>query len=137
MNKKIPTSHKAASYQAHRRDLIWQILVPIVVALLVVIATFVFVATGSSGTASLWADISMIWLLIPLLFIAFITLIILGGIIYGMAMLLKATPIYTQKLYRLIRLVTQKIENVADEIAKPILFVEGISAGIKRFFQQK
>lgn len=137
MKKTIPPSHKTASFQAHRRDFIWKILVPIVIALLVVIATSVFVATGNSGTASLWADISMIWLLIPLLFFSFIFLLILAGIIYGMAMLLKVTPIYTQKLYKLIRLLTQKIDTISDEIAKPIFFVEGISASIKRFFQQK
>ena len=137
MKKKTPPSHKTASYQAHRRDFIWQILVPIVIALLIMIAISIFVATGSKAAASLWADISMIWLLIPSLFLAFIFLIILGGIIYGMAMLLKATPIYSQKLYRLIRILTQKIENVADLTAKPIFFVEGISASIKRFFQQK
>lgn len=137
MKKTIPPSHKTASFQAHRQDFIWKILVPIVIALLVVIATSVFVATGNSGTASLWADISMIWLLIPLLFFSFIFLLILAGIIYGMAMLLKVTPIYTQKLYKLIRLLTQKIDTISDEIAKPIFFVEGISASIKRFFQQK
>jgi hypothetical protein len=137
MKKKTPSFHRTASYQAHRRGLIWQILIPIVIALLFVIATSVLVATGENETASLWADISMIWLLIPLLFFSSIFLIILAGIIYGMAMLLKATPIYTQKLYKLIRLLTQKIETVADEIAKPIFFVEGISASIKRFFQQK
>ena len=137
MKKNNQSSHKTESYQAHRRDFIWQILLPIVIALSVVIATSVLVITVENGMASLWADISIIWLLIPLLFFSSIFLLILGGIIYGMAMLLKVTPIYSQKLYRLIRLLTQKIENVADATAKPIFFVEGISASIRRFFQQK
>ena len=137
MKKNIPPFLKTASYKAHQRDLIWQILVPILIAALLVIATSVVVATGTNATASLWADISIIWLLIPLLFISFIFLLTLSGLIYGITMLLKATPIYTQKLYKFIRLVTQKIENVADATTKPIFFVEGISASIKRFFQHK
>jgi hypothetical protein len=85
----------------------------------------------------LWADISTIWLLIPLLIFVLITLVILGGIIYGMAKLLNITPVYTQKLYALIRLVTKKIENVADASAKPIFFFEELSASIKSIFGQK
>ena len=128
---------KTASYQAHKRDFIWQILVPMIVVLILVVIASVFTAMRPPGTASLWADISTIWLLIPLLIFALITLVILGGIIYGMAKLLSITPVYTQKLYVLIRLLTKKIEDMADASAKPIFFVEELSASIKSIFGQK
>ena len=131
------TSPKTASYQAHKRDFIWQILVPMIVVLILVVIASVFTAMRPPGTASLWADISTIWLLIPLLIFALITLVILGGIIYGMAKLLSITPVYTQKLYVLIRLLTKKIEDMADASAKPIFFVEELSASIKSIFGQK
>ncbi len=137
MKKTLPSFKKTVSYQAHRRDFIWQIIVPIMLALILVIAASVVAATSPAAAASLWADISIIWLLIPALFFAFILFIILGGLIYAMAMLLKVTPIYIHKLYGLIRLLTQKIENAADAIAKPIFFAEGISASIKKIFQLK
>lgn len=137
MNKNVDSSKETLSYQAHRRDFIWQILVPIIVALVLVIAASIAVATGTDASTSRWADVSTIWLLIPLLVFAFISLIILSGMIYGMAKLLKITPTYTQKLYALICLATEKIEDIADATAKPIFFVEGISASIKSLFQQK
>ncbi|MBT7190726.1 MAG: hypothetical protein HN916_11085 [Anaerolineae bacterium] len=137
MKKNLDPSKKTASYQAYRRDFLWQILVPMIIVLILVVIASVFTAIRPPGTASLWADISTIWLLIPLLIFVLITLVILGGIIYGMAKLLNITPVYTQKLYALIRLVTKKIENVADASAKPIFFFEELSASIKSIFGQK
>ena len=135
MKKTVAPSKKTLSYQAYKRDFLWQILVPIIVALILVIAASVAVATGSDASTSRWADISTIWIIIPLLFSALITLILLGGIIYGMAKLLDITPIYTQKLTALIRLAAEKIEGVADASTKPIFFVEELSAKIKSIFQ--
>ena len=137
MNKNSPPSKRTASYQAHKRDFIWQILAPIIVALILVIVASVAVAMGSDASTSRWADISTIWIIIPLLVSAFIFLIILGAVIYGMAKLLDITPIYTQKITALIYLAEQKIKNVADASAKPIFFVEELRVSIKSIFQQK
>ena len=137
MNKTLPPSQKRASYQAHRRDIRWQILAPMIVVLILIIAASVAVSASPAASASLWADVSTIWLLIPWLIFAFIMLLTLSGLIYGMAKLLQITPIYTEKLYHLIRLIGRKLEKVADSSTKPIFFVEEISAGIKSFFIQK
>ncbi|MCP4139508.1 MAG: hypothetical protein GY755_04310 [Chloroflexi bacterium] len=137
MKKNEPPYKKKASYQAHRRDFIWQILLPMLLVLVLVVIASVFTAMRPSATASLWADISTIWLLIPLLIFALITLVILAGLIYGMAKLLDITPFYTQKLYALICLLTEKIKNAADSSAKPIFFVEELSASIKSIFGRK
>ena len=137
MKKNLDPSKKAKSYQAHRRNFLWQILVPMLVVLILVVIASVFTAIRPPATASLWADISTIWVLIPLLIFALITLLILAGLIYGMAKLLNITPIYTQKLYLFIRRVTEKAANAADASAKPIFFVEELSASIRSIFKQK
>ena len=137
MKKNSLPSKRTASYQAHKRDYIWQILVPIITALILMIVASVSVAMGSDAYTSRWADISIIWIIIPLLLFAFLSLIVLIGLIYGMTILLNVTSIHTQKVYILIRLVAEKIESAADLSAQPIFFVEGISATIKKFFQQK
>ena len=137
MNKKLPFVKKTTSYKAYKRDFLWQILLPMIIILIMVIAASVFTAMRPPATASLWADISVIWLLIPVLFFALITLMILGGMVYGMAKLLDIIPTYTRKLYLLIRRATNKIEDIADASAKPIFFVEELSARIKSIFQQK
>ena len=137
MKKNVHPSRKTASYQAYKRDFLWQILVPIIIAFILVIAASVAVAVGSNASVSRWADISTIWILIPVMISAFIFLVILGAVIYGMAKLLDITPIYTQKLTGLIYFVEQKIKDVADASTKPIFFVGELAASIKSIFQQK
>ncbi len=135
MKTPLPLSRKTPSYQLHRRQFIWQILAPILIVAILVIAASVFAATRNENQASVWADISLIWLIIPAFFFALILFILLIGLIYAMAMLLKVTPTYTQQLQELIRLAAQKIESAADATAKPIFFLEGISASVRRFFR--
>ena len=137
MNTNTDLSKRTLSYQAHKRDFVWQILAPILIALILVVIASVAVTSGSDAYTSKWADISTIWIIIPLLFGALITLIVLGGIIYGMAKLLDITPIYTQKATALIRLVGAKIKSAADSSTEPIFFVEELSAKITAIFKQK
>ena len=137
MDKPIPTYQERESYKAHRRDYKRQILLPMIIVLILISIASVLTTMRPAATASLWADISVIWLLMPLLIFAFISMILMAGLVYGMAKLINITPIYTHKLYNLIRLLTQKIENAADASTKPIFFMEGISASIQSIFRQK
>ncbi len=137
MKKTLSPLKKRAAYKAHKRDLIWQIFIPTGLAVLIFIVASIGAATQSGATASLWADISTIWLLIPVMFFSLIFLFILVGVIIGLAKLLQITPEYTHKLYKLIRLAGEKIEGLADDTAKPIFLIKGISASVRRFFGQK
>ena len=138
MNKTTsPTQHNKEARQAHRRDLIWQILAPMGVIVVIFIVISVLTAMRPAATASLWADISLIWLLIPWLIVALLALVILGGLIYGMAKLLQIIPAYTKKLLDLIHLIQEKLKLAADASAKPIFFLEGIAAGFRNIFQKK
>jgi predicted PurR-regulated permease PerM len=137
MKKRSPLAKRTPSYQAHQRQFVWQILLPVLVAALLFIAGGVAAATRSAGTASRWADISLIWLLIPALIVALIVLVLLISLIYGLGLLLNITPEYTSRLRRYIYQAQRLIEKAADEAAQPVLFLEGVSAGIKRFFRHQ
>lgn len=138
MNKTTsPTQHNKEARQAHRRDLIWQIIVPMGIVAVIFIVISVLTAMRPETTASLWADISLIWLLIPWLIIALFTLVILGGLIYGMAKLLQIIPTYTKKLLDVIHFIQEKLKLAADASTKPVFFLEGIAASFRNIFQKK
>jgi ethanolamine transporter EutH len=132
MNKTSLSARKKLAQQAYRRDLKWQIIAPMVVVLILVIAASVAVAVAPAASASRWADVSTIWLLIPLMIFAFVALIIFIGLIYAMTKLLQITPVYTEKLYLLVRLLGLKAEKIADASTKPIFFVEGVAASVQQ-----
>ena len=137
MNKPVPPAKKTSSYRAYKRDLLWQIIVPMIVIALLFVAASVVTAMGEGGTLSQGADVSTIWLIIPLIIFAIINILILAGLVYGLAKLLDIIPTYTQKLQGYIRLIGEKIEAIADSAAKPIFTIQGFSASLRRIFRQK
>ena len=86
-----PTLH------AHKRQLAWQILVPLLVVMALAITAAVLISIGAASATQTWADVSTIWLILPMLFLALFVVILLGFLIYGIAKLLQATPRYAGK----------------------------------------
>ncbi|MEW6092435.1 MAG: hypothetical protein AB1531_00575, partial [Chloroflexota bacterium] len=68
----------------HKRQVLWQILVPFVLMAGLAIAAALLVALGGAARTSLWRDVSLIWLLAPALVLALILIIVLGMLIYGL-----------------------------------------------------
>ncbi len=137
MKAPLPPSKKTPSYRLHRRQFIGQILVPVLIAIALIVAAAVFAAIGGGDQASLWADISVIWLLIPMFFFALVFLVILLASIYALATLLKVTPTYTHKTQVLTRRVARKIRQGADAAVRPIFFVEGVAASLRALLGRK
>ena len=137
MKKRLPPEKRTVSYRAHKRANFWQIIFPMIVVFLLFVTVSVTVATRSNEVASQWADVSTVWLLIPVIIFAIIIMVIMGGLIYGLARLIDITPKGTQKLYGFIRLVGKKIESLADSAAKPVIKSGGFSASLRRAFRKK
>lgn len=137
MKKSSDPGKKTTSYHTHKRNVLWQILFPMIIVVALFVTASVFTALSPAEAASQWADVSTIWLLIPVIIFALVNLLILSGLIYGLAKLLDITPTYTQKLYSLICLVAKKIESFADSAAKPVFMIEGFSASLRRVFRKK
>lgn len=137
MKKPIPPAKKTSSYRAYKRQAFWQIIFPISVIVLVFVAVSVMTSTRGSETLLKWSSISTVWLSLPLIIFLLVNLLILAGLIYGMAKLLKVTPIYTQKLTGYIHLAREKIVAFADAVAKPVIKAEGFAASVRRLLGKK
>jgi len=137
MNKNFDSSKETVTYRAHKRNYMWQILMPILVASALVLFVAIAIATGTANSVSVWADISVIWIIIPLLIFALIILVLLVTLIYGMARLIDITPFYTQKATTQSRLMKEKVRGLADSSTKPVFIVEGFSAKISSIFKRK
>ena len=86
------------SYRRHRRQVAWQILVPIILAglLLIVAAYLVWVGTfQGNGDVATWAAISTIWLTLPVMFGALVLLVLFGGLAYLLGRAAGFIPPYT------------------------------------------
>jgi hypothetical protein len=137
--KAILPSHQHASYQAHRQQLLWQILLPIILAVLACLGliTLISLATfQSGGDVGRWAAISTIWILLPLLFAGVLLFLLLGSIIYLLARLLNLLPTYTALAQNYTFRGAARLRAISNAAVQPIFFLEGLNASIKAIFRR-
>jgi hypothetical protein len=140
VNKKLPIPRPdRESYLKHKRETNRQILLPVILSSLLIVALFVLVAYSTftpNGDVERWAAISTIWIVIPLMFSLLVVLALLVGMVYGMQRLLKTTPDYTGLAQEYVLMITTKIQWYAGEITSRVIrfraWVDTIQAFIKR-----
>ena len=128
------------SYKRHRKQLAWQVILPVVLAAIFIvglIVLIVFATFRDNGDVGRWAAISTIWIVIPIMVAGLILFIILGGIVYLLKYLLDIAPVYTGQAQDYAHLLAGYIKRMADTTVKPIFFVDGIGASINRFLGRK
>ena len=120
----------------HKRQVAWQILAPFLVMAVLIIAGAVLVTTGGAARASTWADVSVIWLLIPALLVAFVFLAVLVTILYGMGKMLQIIPHYTGKAQGIFSRISSGTRRVADGTTKPFFWFKEAGAVVKSIFRR-
>ncbi len=137
MAEQIQHPERHPSYQKHRSQFWTQIFLPVMLTALVVIAVAVLVgaaAFGAKGDSQRWAEVSTIWLVIPLMFFGLLFLVILIGLIYLLARALKLIPPYTGNAQTALYRVSGRTKRISDGATRPVFFVEEILASIKAIF---
>jgi hypothetical protein len=119
----------------HKRQIAWQILAPFLVMTALVIAVAALVVSGGASGTRAWADVSIIWILAPLLMFALLFVIVLGFLIYGIAKLTQVMPRYTGKAQHFFAQLSAGTRKVADGAAKPIVWIQQAGAVIKSIFK--
>ncbi len=132
-----PITHKF-----HRRETIWQIIVPLIVSISIILGLGIWaiVTVSQGGDVSQAADTSLIFLLIPVLILSLIPLVLLGGLVYGMVRVLTFLPPKFYLVQGLFLKVQERVKQGADIAAEPILRINSIGAGwqaIKRALRSK
>jgi hypothetical protein len=119
----------------HKRQFAWQILAPFLVMTALIIAAAVWVVSGGASGTRTWADVSIIWILAPLLIFALLFVIVLGLLIFGIAKLTQVTPRYTGKAQHFFALLSAGTRKIADGAAKPFVWYQQAGAIIKTIFK--
>ena len=127
-------------YKQHRKQLVSQIILPVVISALLIIGLIVLVNIATfrdNGDVGRWAAISTIWIVIPIMVAGLIFFIILGGIVYLLKYLLNIAPVYTGQAQEFVYKIAGYIRRLADAIVKPVIVIDGVGAGINRLLGRK
>jgi len=119
----------------HRREVFRQIFLPLIIAvvLLCVASGFVaYVGLAGTGDVSRWADISLIWLIVPAMVAALVFLALLVGLVAAVTWMLGALPPLARKVQDFMVRVDAAVRRGADAAASPFLRVRGMAAAWRR-----
>lgn len=122
--KKPTLNPKRPSYLKHKRETNLQILLPIVLTSLLMIALFaliVYATFAQNGEVEQWAAVSTIWLVLPLLLVLLVVFALIAGMVYGMQRLLKIAPDYTGLAQAYVQMITSKINHYNNELTNRIV----------------
>jgi hypothetical protein len=119
------------TYAVHRREVLWQIMVPFLVALFMILMLVILVilaAVKDVGDISRWADVSLIWIITPSMIISFFGLIFLVGSVYLITKLLAVLPSYARLSQDFLVLVQVRTRQLSDKAVEPFLKIHSLIA---------
>ncbi|MCS7010745.1 MAG: hypothetical protein N2049_04070 [Anaerolineales bacterium] len=119
------------SLRAHKRQRLWQIWLPMIALTVLILAAALLVTLGGAGQTRLWSDISLIWLMLPLLAFGLVGLGLSGLAIYGMARLLRATPRLTGKLQFFAGQANVGTRRLSDKAVQPFIWIRAAGAAVR------
>jgi hypothetical protein len=128
--KELP-ERNPVTYERHRKEVMWQILVPVLIGAVIVLALAILATTGTYAQVSKGVDVSVIWLITPLFIIALIFLLLLGAMIYAVMSLLGILPGYARLAQDYFDAFRVQAGIVSDKAVEPILRMESIKASLR------
>jgi hypothetical protein len=119
---------------AHRRDVLWQITLPLlagVLLILVAVGAIIFSTLQPVTDVGRWASVSLMWLILPALFFSLLFLAVLAGLVYAISFLLHLIPHYALLVQLFIERVKNKASQLLNLAVEPVLRINSIWAAIR------
>ncbi|GAP15234.1 hypothetical protein LARV_03018 [Longilinea arvoryzae] len=139
MEFKPVVNHSVRAQSQHRRQRFLQIWLPLGLAVTVVLggAVWAAVAAGSPGASlTKYADISAIWLILPLCLVGGLSFLLLGLMIYLTGRAYHGLPDLDRKVQAVFSRIESGVRRAADQSVRPIYTVNSWSASWKAFFDR-
>jgi len=133
-NRSIHLERNPKTHSEHKREVFWQITLPLVIGILVILAAvgaIIFSITQPVTDVGRWADVSLMWLILPSLFFALLFLILLAGLIYAISFLLRLVPRYALIIQLYFEQARSKVGQLMNLSTEPILRINSIWAAIR------
>ncbi len=116
-----------------RRDVAWQIALPLgVAALIVLVLAVLLILPVGAPVRSVWADISLIFLIIPTGLMGLVVLALVAALVYGLVIVLRELPYYAKRAQDFVALATYRINTIAAKLANIILSIRSFWAGVRK-----
>lgn len=119
----------------HRREVFWQITVPLLFFLLLllgVVGLVVWSGIQANPEVRRWADVSLMWLIIPGIVSSFIMLLLLAAIAFGVIKLIQIIPGYARLVQDLFLRIQARVSAFTESLVRPVIKARSKAAGARR-----
>lgn len=133
MTNKITPPRNPLTHKNHRREVLWQVTIPLLFGgvLILGLAVWTVVTVVEGGSVSLWADISLIYLIVPTMLLAIIPLLLFAAIAYGFIWLNNNLPPYARQAQDMFARMRVNVQKISDQAVEPILRLRSAWAGVR------
>jgi hypothetical protein len=131
----VPPERNFEVHDQHRHETRQQIYLPLILGIVIILAgvvAIIFYGLRADSTLRRWADVSVIWVIIPALFIGLIFMIVVIALLYAVTRLLGVLPGYGGLVQGYFQQVVEKIFQITDALVEPLLRLSSSWAVIKR-----
>ena len=133
-NRSLHLERNPKTHAEHRREAFWQITFPLVIGILLLlaaVAVIILSATQPVTDVGRWADVSLMWLILPSLIFALILLVLLIGFIYLISYLFRLIPHYALIVQLYFEAGKNKISQLSNLSIEPILRIRAVWAAMR------
>jgi hypothetical protein len=125
--------------QVHQQEVFRQITLPLAIGVVIILAAAVAVVVSAGrgvGDVGAWADVSLIWLIVPGMVFVFILLALTAGVAYAVTRLLGVVPSFARQVQDFFLLVQYRVEKIADTAAEPVLRLGAVKASWRSLWRK-
>lgn len=121
----------AAGRRPPRRDGWLWLGLPLLLALLALGALGWATSAAPGGALSAWADVSLIWLLLPFLALGLLLMAALGAMVYGVLKAISWLPGPLRKAARIAARIERQAAGVSGRMTRPFAVIGGFAAAAR------
>jgi drug/metabolite transporter (DMT)-like permease len=123
----------SVTQERHRKEVFLQVTIPVIIFSLVMLALAVItIYPATAEQDSRWADISVVFLLVPVIFMALISLFILAVSVYATVYFIKVLPPFFFRVYQWLYLVNNRVQLIGEFITKPFIRINAWMASANK-----
>jgi hypothetical protein len=125
------------THQRHRQEVLWQITIPVgIFALALLTLAILVVVQASDDQASVWADISLMWMIVPTFIVTLFCFVFLAASIYLIVRIIGVLPYYFLRAHEWLVFVGRRMVEIEDRSTEPFLRLHSVMASLRELGRQ-
>lgn len=96
-------------------------------------AVVVLAAVSGEGDINRWSDISLIWLIAPMLLLIIILIAMTAAMVYLFRRMLPVLPRYSHLFLSYFTMVSRQVKSISNASVEPFLRAQSLSASLRAF----